>query len=92
MICGLCATEITPGVLTCPGCQATDGRMLAGWGIAMLLPAFLLLFVGFMATGDALIGKHNLTALTVGILCLAAAACILWMILKKSPHGWRQSD
>lgn len=92
MICGLCGRDIKPGVLTCPGCRATYGRMLAGWGIAMFVPLILLLFVGFMATGEGLTEKHSLEALTIGILCLAAAVCILWMVFKKSPRGWRQSD
>jgi hypothetical protein len=92
MICGLCGTEIKPGLLTCPGCQATYGRMLKSWGIAMFVPEFLLLFVGLIATGEGLTQKHGLKGLTIGILCLAAAVCILWMMLKKSPLGWRQSD
>jgi len=50
MICGLCGRDIKPGVLTCPGCRATYGRMVAGWGIGMFVPLFLLLFVGLMAT------------------------------------------
>ena len=92
MICGRCGRDINPGCLTCPGCQATYGRMVAGWGIAMFVPLFLLLFVGLMATGEGLTQKHSLKVLTIGILCLAAAVWILWMILKKSPRGWRQSD
>ncbi len=92
MICGLCGTDIKPGFLTCPGCQATYGRMLTGWGIAMFVPELLLLFVGFMATGEGLTEMHSLKALTIGVLCLAAAVWIFWIILKKSPRGWRQSD
>jgi hypothetical protein len=79
MICGLCGTDIKPGFLTCPGCQATYGTMLTPGGIALFVPAFLLLFVGFKA-------------LTIGILCLAAAVWILWTIFKKSPRGWRKEQ
>jgi hypothetical protein len=92
MICGLCGTDIKPGFLTCPGCQATYGTMLTPGGIALFVPAFLLLFVGFMATGEGLTEKHDLKALTIGILCLAAAVWILWTIFKKSPRGWRKEQ
>jgi hypothetical protein len=91
MICGLCGTDMKPVLLTCPGCQATYGPMLTPGGIAMLLVAFLLLFVGYMATGEGLIEKNSLMALTIGILCLAAAAWNLWMIFKKTPRGWRKT-
>jgi hypothetical protein len=65
--------------------------MLTRWGIAMLLVELPLLFVGFMATGEGLAEKHGLKALTIGILCLAAAVWNFWMIFKRTPRGWRQS-
>ncbi len=92
MICGLCGTDIKPGFLTCPGCQATYGRMFTGWGIAMFVPVCLLLFVGFMATGQGLTERNSFKALAIGILCLAAAVWIFWMVFKKSPRGWRRAD
>jgi hypothetical protein len=59
--------------------------------IAMFVPAYLLLFAGFMATGAGLIG-YGLKPLAMGILCLAAAAWILWLIKKKTPRGWRAGN
>jgi uncharacterized membrane protein YqjE len=92
MICGLCGTDIKPGLLTCPACQATHGPLLTLGGIALFVPAFLLLFAGFMAIGEGLIDKHGLKALTAGILCLVAAVCCLWMIFKTSRRGWRTTE
>jgi len=57
----------------------------------MFLPAYLLLFAGFMQTGQGLLEKHN-SGLIVGILCLAAAAWILWTIYKKTPRAWRTTE
>ncbi len=92
MICELCGTDIKPGVSTCPGCQATYGPLLTPGGIAMFVPAFLLLFAGFMATGEGLIEKRGVKGLTVGVLCLTAAVGCLWMIFKTSRRGWRKTE
>jgi protein-S-isoprenylcysteine O-methyltransferase Ste14 len=91
MPCGLCGTDIQPGVLTCPRCEATYGPTLTRWGLAMFVPAFLLLFAGFMQTGLGLLEKHN-PGLIIGVLCLAAGAWILWTIKRKTPRAWRKTE
>ena len=77
--------------MTCPGCQATYGPMLTKGLLAMFLLAYMLLFVGFLATGEGLIERHIVKALTMGILSLAAGLSTLWLIYKKTPRGWRKT-
>ncbi len=91
MTCGLCGTDIQPGLLTCPSCQATYGPTLTPGLLAMFLPELLLLFAGFLETGEGLADKHNVKALIIGIVCIVAAAFNLWFILKKTPRGWRKA-
>ena len=89
MLCGLCGKNVEPGSLTCPGCQATYGPMLTKGLLAMFLLAYILLFIGFLATAEGLIERHILQALTIGLSSLAAGLSTLWLIYRKTPRGWR---
>ena len=100
MLCGYCGTEVEPGLLTCPGCQATYGRKSPGFAGILLIVllgglAVLLIVSGIRGTVSPLYEGKDMKTLPFGLLMLGVGAGLMRVVVtiaRKTSYGWTRKQ